>query len=318
MKVKLFFVFLLLSAFVQAQQSKLFAGKNDRGMYLEHKVQPKETWYSVGRLYGISAKDLAAFNELTLEKGLNIDQALRVPLSTSNFSVTTSDNHKRPVYHKVQPKEGLLKIAGLYNTDLETIKKQNKLNSEQINIGFNLIVGYLLTGENPAVVSTTKESVPAQTNEAAKAATVKTETVKQQDPPKQNIPKQEAKAPEKTTTNPVEKNATTLNSFFSAGFLQQSKEGKEQKADNPKYGIFKSSSGWQDAKYYMLMNEVLPGTIVKVIEKESGKAIYAKVLGAVPPGKESEGMQLRLSNAAASALGIQENKFPAIGLVWFK
>ena len=74
----------------------------------------------------------------------------------------------------------------------------------------------------------------------------------------------------------------------------------------------------QDGKYYMLMNDVVPGTIVKIGSSESGKTIYAKVLGAVPPGKESEGLALRLSNAAAAALGMQEGSGLSVVAVWFK
>jgi hypothetical protein len=46
--------------------------------------------------------------------------------------------------------------------------------------------------------------------------------------------------------------------------------------------------------------------------------IHAKVLGAVPPGKESEGMQLRLSNAGASALGMLEGEIRSLVVVWYK
>ena len=68
----------------------------------------------------------------------------------------------------------------------------------------------------------------------------------------------------------------------------------------------------------MLMNDVVPGTIVKIGAIGSGKTVHAKVLGAVPPGKESEGLTLRLSNAAAAALGMQEGANLSVFVVWFK
>jgi hypothetical protein len=67
------------------------------------------------------------------------------------------------------------------------------------------------------------------------------------------------------------------------------------------------------------MNDVVPGTIVKLTATATAKTIHAKVLGAVPPGKESEGMLLRVSNAAASALGIPEGGATiSLSLVWYK
>jgi hypothetical protein len=104
--------------------------------------------------------------------------------------------------------------------------------------------------------------------------------------------------------------------YFASLFTSQSKEGKQQKMETPAYGVFKSTSGWQDGKYYVLMNSVVPGTVVQITAKNTGKQLYAKVLGAVPPGKESEGLLLRISNAAASALGVPNGEPGVFELVW--
>lgn len=74
-------------------------------------------------------------------------------------------------------------------------------------------------------------------------------------------------------------------------------------------GIFKSTSGWQDGKYYALMNNVPVGTIVRVTGETSGKIIFAKVLGQLPDMKENAGLTIRISNAAASELGEGDGKF---------
>ena len=76
-------------------------------------------------------------------------------------------------------------------------------------------------------------------------------------------------------------------------------------------GIFKSTSGWQDGKYYVLINNVPVGTIVKVTDQGTGKSVYAKVLGQLPEMKESVGLMLRLSNAAAAELGNGDGRFSA-------
>ncbi|HEV3325212.1 MAG TPA: LysM peptidoglycan-binding domain-containing protein [Puia sp.] len=74
-------------------------------------------------------------------------------------------------------------------------------------------------------------------------------------------------------------------------------------------GIFKSTSGWQDGKYYALINNVPVGTIVKVSDPATGKSIYAKVLGQLPEMKESAGLTIRVSNAAAAELGEGDVRF---------
>lgn len=72
---------------------------------------------------------------------------------------------------------------------------------------------------------------------------------------------------------------------------------------------FKSTSGWQDKKYYVLISDVTPGTILKISSGDN-KIVFAKVLGSMPEMKENEGLLLRMSNAAASDLGIVDPKFP--------
>ncbi len=331
MKAILFSILFLISFVAQAQQPKLYADKNEKGIFVEHKVQPKENWYSVGRLYAISPKEIAVFNGLTMDKGLSIGQSLKVPLNSVNF-VQSVSAAGIPVYHTVQAKEGLLKVASIYGLTLTAIKNLNGLNSDQINTGNNLIVGYIGAvnqSTNNAVPNTpaAQASVPApvvtppvQNNKAAVAPT-QTKPNSALEQPKEPASKPAVKSPAPVNQPQVPAaetkltNSTTTN-YFATGFSQQTKDGKEQRIENATYGIFKSSSGWQDGKYYILINDVVPGTIVKVSAIATGKVVYAKVLGAVPPGKESEGLVLRLSNAAANALGVEPSG--ALTLVWYK
>ena len=81
------------------------------------------------------------------------------------------------------------------------------------------------------------------------------------------------------------------------------------KATTGTAGIFKSTSGWRDGKYYALMNNVPVGTIVKVEHPLTRKSVYAKVLGQLPDMKESNGLSIRLSDAAAAELGAAAYKF---------
>jgi hypothetical protein len=76
-------------------------------------------------------------------------------------------------------------------------------------------------------------------------------------------------------------------------------------------GVFKSTSGWQDGKYYALMNNATVGAIVKITDPASGKSVYAKILGQLPDMKESAGLTIRISNAAAAELGEGEGRFNA-------
>lgn len=110
---------------------------------------------------------------------------------------------------------------------------------------------------------------------------------------------------------------TSDGNFFKSAYHQQVTEGKSISAESSNYGYFKSNSGWKDGKYYLLINEVLPGTIVKIELQSTQRTIYAKVLGPLTPTKENEGLMLRLSAASLASLGIKDNN-ERITLTWNK
>lgn len=103
--------------------------------------------------------------------------------------------------------------------------------------------------------------------------------------------------------------------FFKSLYKQQLSESSTQKIENINYGTFKSNSGWKDTKYYLLMNNVLPGTIVKIKCSQTDRIVYAKVLGSLMQTKENEGFVIRMSNATLEALALTSNT-ASLELTW--
>jgi len=316
---------------VVGQSTEFVIKKTGPDYYLEHKVQPKENWFSVGRLYLISPRIISTFNNLSMDKGLSIGQLIRIPLTADNFNQSDNAAFTGPaIVHTVAQGEGLLRLANVYKVTMEQLRKWNRLSTDQLKVNSNLIIGFLQTPDAgdiqpappTAKVSQGANPVAPQSNtrksdESAKPvvpAPVQTQQITTAAQPKPVQP------PTKQTPTPVNQTANVgANAgigYFASLFTTQSKEGKQQKMETPAYGVFKSTSGWQDGKYYVLMNSVVPGTVVQITAKNTGKQIYAKVLGAVPPGKESEGLLLRISNAAASALGVPNGEPSVFELVW--
>ena len=46
-----------------------------------HRVQPGETWFALGRKYGVHPRKIAAYNGLTLRNGLKVGQVVKIPAS---------------------------------------------------------------------------------------------------------------------------------------------------------------------------------------------------------------------------------------------
>ena len=76
-------LFLYINAFTQA--NSLIVEGSSPELYLSHTVAPKESYYSLARLYNIPPAALASFNKSNLQTGLRIGQTLKVPLTQQNF-----------------------------------------------------------------------------------------------------------------------------------------------------------------------------------------------------------------------------------------
>jgi hypothetical protein len=95
---------------------------------------------------------------------------------------------------------------------------------------------------------------------------------------------------------------------FKGGYFRNSYSGNGKNVTG-NAGVFRSTSGWKDGKYYALMNDVPVGSIIKVTFPSTNKTVYAKVLGQLPEMKESAGLAIRISDAAAAELGAELGKF---------
>ncbi|MBK7433599.1 MAG: LysM peptidoglycan-binding domain-containing protein [Chitinophagaceae bacterium] len=337
------YLFLLLSLPLVslAQNKMLLAEGSSPGLYLTHTVAPKENFYSIGRLYNISPKEIAPFNKLALEKGLSLGQVLKIPLTSGNFMQEGSpgaDEALIPVYHTVKEKEGLYRISMNYNkVPVDKLKQWNRISGDGLSNGANLIVGYLRVKKDQSALAASQavQAVAVDQQPVAKieqAPVIKETELKKAEPVKEVVtPVVKEPVPEVKKQEPVSEVITPVvkekkeeavkpvinnerppvdfnGGLFKPTFDAQTKGGALQQQDGMA-GVFKSTSGWQDGKYYCLHNALSPGTIIRITNGATGKSVYAKVLDVIPDIKQNDGLLIRISNAAASELGAGETNF---------
>jgi len=307
---KFAFSFLLLLFSAQslfAQKAELQVKTGDKGLYLEHKVSRGESFFAVGRLYNVSAKYLAVFNKLDLNKGLLIDQKINIPLTDTNF--TQQGNTGTPVYYTAVQSPTLETISSkVKNVPVENIRMWNDISVSEVTPGTKLIIGFLQSKEMTSVTINNKPKQEEPVAKVEEKPVVKTEekpVVKEETKPV------EQKVEEKPVVKPIEekieeKIVVTEQGYFKNHFEQQVKTNPATKNETVASGIFKTASGWKDSKYYLLIDKVPAGTIVKVINPTNNKAVYAKVLGEMSGIRQNEGLSVRISNAAATTLNITE------------
>ncbi|MEI8059241.1 MAG: LysM peptidoglycan-binding domain-containing protein [Ferruginibacter sp.] len=316
---RIFGLLLLLPFFALAQ------GKKDS----KYTVGPKESLSSIGRMYNINGRELANYNHIDYDKGLTIGQVLNIPAANAATvinpakittpikeipvkSIAIPTTKGTPIYHIVGKKETLYHISTLYNkVPIVDLKKWNNLTSDGVSEGTKLIVGYL-GSKQPQVTDNKVVKAPAIQKDAVEikkpaetVVAVVPKSVEEKQPVE--VKKEEAKTePVKITTDANKSN--TLNGGFFKALYDTQINGNSINSESGAGGIFKSTSGWDDGKYYCLHNTAAVGTVIKVVNIASGKSIYAKVLDLIPDIKQNSGIIIRISNAAAAALGVTGNK----------
>ena len=100
--------------------------------------------------------------------------------------------------------------------------------------------------------------------------------------------------------------STTVNEGYFASFFSNQKKAATFQTLNGTAAVFKSMSGWQDNKFYILTNELPVGTIVRITTADF-KSICAKVINALP--EVGNAIQYRLNDAAAAILGVTNKTF---------
>lgn len=309
---------------VQAQDRLEIQGTSP-DLYVLHTVKKGETFYSLGRSYSVSPKDIASENNISFEKGLQLGQQVKIPLNNTNFTQKGNAGAGfTPLYHKVGEKETLYRLSVNHNkVPLDNIRHWNNLTGDGLQKDSYVIVGWLKAGGSipassapvvttpPAATTPPVTTPPANTNTTPAATTPAPPVVA---PPASTTPANTTPAATQpvvtTPTEPVKPPETSkpaATGSFEQIYNQQTNNGKNATAEKGPGGWFKSNAG--AGKYYALHNTAPRGTIIKVTNPLNGKSIYAKVLETIPQIKQNEGLIIKLSDSALEALGTNEAKF---------
>jgi len=255
--------------------------------YVQYRLKPGETLESISALAGMPLIQLKSYNKISSGDAIATPTSIRIPLSASNL---ITNKTPLPVFHVVEKGDNLYRLNLQYfKPGIPRIKEWNQLKSETLKDGDMVVVGYLSGSELPtktpadALPSTVASTLVPATPAEVEAAPIK----------------QVVAIPQITAAEGYY--ATKFSAALPAQqLLEISGTG----------GLFKSITGWGDKRYYVLMNEVVPGSIVR-ITVDQVKYICARVLGPIPDNKPNKGLLVRLSNAAAAALGVSEMMFTA-------
>lgn len=252
-----------------------------------HKVEPKETYYSLSRKYNVPPKSIMDFNKnMPLAIGATVkiptqqDFSARPTVFGGNNNSTAHTGDKRESTHVVQSKETLYSIASKYNMRVDDLKLLNNLKTNNLAIGQTLKV---LVND---AVSLTPEVV-----------------------------RNNAGQPELANTRP----APQPSGGSGIRYVDSTDSNESLNIQKNRYGITeKNEKGiavWIDdenldnTKSYALHSLAPTGTIVKIFNPMTNRSVFAKVVGKYTENATTKDVIIVINKAVAEALGALDKRF---------
>ena len=306
-------------------QEKIQVMGNFSDMYIGHTIADGESLQSLGKQYSLPPAKIASYNQLNPAAPLPKNKRIKIPLSKDNLLQQKSSS-ATPVYYVVEKGDDLNRLSQSYNmVSINKLKDWNDLKSDAVKEGQSIIIGFMKIGKS----TTDKKETPPKPEPVSDNTTNKSQPPLVKAPEKKDpdiaIPKTN-----KTSNSPAVKESQKLEEntvpetkkepangyipkegdegYFALAYSQHT-TGQLKQFHSGDGASFKTISGWTDRKYYVLMNDVPVGTVVR-LTGVSNKSVCAKVLGPLQEAKGAPGLLVRISNAAASVLGITDPKFP--------
>jgi LysM repeat protein len=248
-----------------------------------HKVAPKETMYSISKMYGVSVDELKSWNNIS-DNSLSVGQELivkkpsavaapKAPVETVVKAVPSSG------IHVVGAKETLYSVATLYGFTMAQLRIWNGLQSDELRPGQTLF----LTAEGKATAQ----------QEARKDSEV---VVKNPEPVHTETPTPTAS---RTQTIRISESMKNSDEIIEAGVAE----------------LIEGTEG--NRKYLALHRTAPVGTILKVRNEMNNREVFVRVMGKLPESAVNDKLIIKLSRSAYDRLGAIDPRF-RVELTYYK
>lgn len=267
-----------------------------------HKLESRESYYSLGRKYGLSPKDIISFNS---NKSLKAGDILKIPTgitlntSTNNNKATpTTEPSNTPpknggasitsqasefIEYKVGTKETLFAISKRFGVGLDAIKEANSLTDNSLKAGQIIKIPNTTVEAAASDPSVEKKVISNQELNAANGQQTSTNS-RLEDTPVENVEES------KTDSTPA------------------NRYGIKQVASNG-IGIWMDDLNGETGKMLALHNSAPVGTVIKITNPMTNRTTYAKVVGKFNETSENKDAIIVISKSVASLIGVIDRRF---------
>lgn len=305
--------------------------------FIVHKVEPKETLFSISRRYNIQVNDILNAN-VGLENGLKMYQELFVPYSEiPETKSPTSNTIKDGLIHIVEQGETMYSISKKYKVSIERLKELNSLSDFNIGLGDSLLIEYKIVQEEidiDSIPSTETSNIDSSYHVVAISETLYSISLLHK------IDIEDLKNWNNLTSNALDIGQKLIIKKGPSDTLDIVKIEPKQpidtlyvKTDTTRFrtkiektgsinktteeGFATKIERTEETRKYLLLHRSAPiGTVIEVKNQMNSISIFARVVGKLPETGLNRNVLIRLSHAAYEKLGALDAKIPVeIGYV---
>ncbi|MFD3003523.1 LysM peptidoglycan-binding domain-containing protein [Pontibacter toksunensis] len=275
-------------------------------LFVQHKVDPKETLYALSRKYSVPVSQIVEANP-TVETTIKIGEVVLIPRKSFPSNAVASAAKATPAapaassrtytvneggnkIHTVEPRQTLYSISKMHGVGVEDIKRWNNLPDNSISVGSKLIVG-------KGAAQATKQPVymPEADDEMVQAKSTETVTT-----PVTTTASSGISAPAPVTTAATAPAVAEEDAEESASGVKKIVESGMAEMIDPK----------ADTNKYLALHKTAPvGTIMQVKNAMNGQVVYVRVIGKLPETGANDKVVVRISKKAYQKLGALDSRF---------
>ncbi|MCA6073898.1 LysM peptidoglycan-binding domain-containing protein [Fulvivirga sedimenti] len=326
--MRIFLMLLIILASVSLTNARSVGVQDSIGLerigdkvYILHQVEEKETLYSLSRRYNVAIKAIIGVNP-SAEFGLNIGEILKIPSAVEK--VPAEDGR---IVHIVKPQETLYSISRSYGVSSEDVKKWNRISTNILDIGQELIIypsdtdnttsdssskviavtpsqngeyiyHVVKAGETLYSISRTLE-VPLEQLREWNDLSVNDISIGQQLIVGKKVPKEEPATDPVKETEVIYADTGTPLSRENANFEEVEENGLAE--------LIEGSSN--NRKYLALHRTAKVGTIMRVRNEMNGQEVFVRVIGKLPDSGANRNILIKISRSAYDQLGAIDARF---------
>lgn len=260
-----------------------------------HVVKPKETIFSISKMYDVSIDDLKRWNNLT-NNLLEIDQRLVIKEKIDNTATGQGKEEKSGdrKTHIVQSGETLYSISKSYGVSIEEIRSWNELIGNEISIGQEL-----------AVSKRTPDSSPSETEFSKNEGTTLADPAENPAVNDKPATRDLSASKDANTTTPVETPPLNERQPLKTSGTSSTTFEEVQEA-----GIAELIEGSENTRKYLALHKTAkPGTIMKVRNDMNGQEVFVRVMGKLPDTGLNDKVLIKISKSAYDRLGAIDPRF---------